>query len=297
LNSADSTLPRANTTDAETLLREGSHLYCLCGEHALVLNEALQACGLKSRVLWLEGHVVTECFDESARKWVFLDAHLNVIPRDADGRSLSAAGLIWKLERDQPVTFAPIVSIGGQRNSSQYDVNRRSMRLWYRNVLLNGECRALSGSTLQYPSRWTHLIRFGRAPQMLVLETEFDSSRMQYIEPLQPHKCAVITAVFLGAFYLFSIVLKVSSNMPADKLSELLWPTTAPRAFTSTSKPVFYFTEYSAIVSPDCPLRCGVNAAMQGIDGSGGWMTCDAIMGSDESSSVCHVAPLESSPG
>jgi hypothetical protein len=297
MNSADSTLPKASTTNAETLLRTGSHLYCLCGEHALVLNEALQACGLRSRVLWLEGHVVTECFDEIARKWVFLDAHLNVVPRDADGLALSAAELIWNLERDRPVSFAPIVSVGSQPNSSQYDVNRRSMRLWYRNVLLNGECRALAGSTLQYPSRWTHLFRFGRTPQMLVLETEFDTSHAQYFEPFQPHKCAAITAVLLGAFYLASIVLKVPSNMPAGRPCVPAWPSTAAQASAGNSKPVFHFTEYSAIVIPDCPLRCGVNAAMQGIDGSGGWMTCDAMSGSDEPSSFCQVAPLESSLG
>lgn len=201
LDSVNTTLPKAATTDAEVLLRHGRQLYCYCSEHAIVLNEVLQACGYQSRVLWLEGHVVTEYFDEPLRKWVLLDAHLNIMVRSPRGELLSVAETVRAMEQDAPTEFMPIVNDEDQRHATRYDPAQSHLRLWYRNVLLNGDCYTLSGSTLQYPSRWTHLLKFRAAPQVLVLATAYNSTHTKYVEAFSVHKLLIIAASFVAAFY------------------------------------------------------------------------------------------------
>jgi len=204
LNATDRTKPKAPSATGAELLRYGRDWLCQCGEHAILLNEVLQACGIQSRVLWMEGHVTAEYFHEELKTWVFVDAHLNIQFQDADGKPLSVAELIRRFQRDDAVSFVPICSEDLDTQSvSHADADRR----WYRNILLNGECYALSGSTLQYPSRWGHLLRFRSSPQMLVLSTPFDTSHAKYIEPFGPHKAALISAAFVAGFYFFATLL------------------------------------------------------------------------------------------
>lgn len=205
LNTTDSRMPNAATANAETLYRNGTGLLCLCGEHAVLLNEVLQACELQSRVLWLEGHVTAEYFDRDLHHWVFIDPHMNVLFRDASGNPVSAARLIYATERNHTIVPLPICAEDGNSHSLTHgEVDH----LWYRNVLLNGECYALSGSTLRDPSRWSHIVRFRELPQMLVLATQYDSSHAKYIESFSPRKCALIGVVFFTGFYVLVRLLR-----------------------------------------------------------------------------------------
>jgi hypothetical protein len=197
----ESDLPPAAGADAQTLVAQGDRLYSVCSDYALLLNEALQTAGFQSRIVWLEGHVANEYFDEPARQWVYVDAHQNVACHDAAGRPLSAAGLIQRMERDEPVRFEPAARSKPGERSLTFAAGALRQRLWYRNVLLNGECSALSGSTLQSPSRWTHLLRHQSRPQILVLRTAFDTSPAKYIEPFRPQKAAVVAGMLIVLVY------------------------------------------------------------------------------------------------
>jgi hypothetical protein len=206
LNGVESDYPPAAGSDAAMLVAQGDRLYALCSDYALLLNEALQATGFQSRVVWLEGHVANEYYDETARQWVYVDAHQNVVCHDAAGRPLSIAGLIQRMERDEPVRFEPVTTArsGSKPNgtSLSFASDDPRQRLWYRNILLNGECSALSGSTLRSPSRWTHLLRHQSRPQMLVLRTAFDTSPARHIEPFRLQKAALVAGMLIVLVYL-----------------------------------------------------------------------------------------------
>lgn len=208
LNATDSGRPSAETANAETLYRSGTDLFCLCSEHAVLLNEILQASGVDSRVLWLEGHVTAEYFDRDLDQWVFVDASMNTMFKDEAGKPLSASQLIYAMERDHTIVASPICKENGQSHSLTHDSVDHQ---WYRNVLLNGECYALSGSTLRDPSRWSHLMHFHVLPQMLVLATQYDSSHAKYIEPFKLRKCILICSAFLGGFYALRYLLRPKS--------------------------------------------------------------------------------------
>lgn len=186
---------------AQTLVDEGLHLSNLCSDYALLFNEVLQSLGETSRVVWLEGHVVGEYFDRQFQKWVFVDPQQNVWSRQGDAAPLSVSEMIHRAERDEVLPFAPIVHDPDPvaAHSLQFDSSPAGFR-WYRNLFLNGECSALSGTTLQFPSRWDHLLRFGSRPLRLVRQSPFDTSHTQAAEPLAVHRFLVVTALLLIAF-------------------------------------------------------------------------------------------------
>jgi hypothetical protein len=208
LNATDAGKPKAETADAEVLYRSGRNLYCLCSEHAILLNEMLQAFGLQSRVLWLEGHVAAEYFDRERRQWIFVDPHMNLSFQDAKGDALSAADLIYAIEREEPFDRRPLCA----ENEADHSLSHANIDdLWYRNILLNGKCYALSGTTLRASSRWSHLARFGERPAMLVLATQYNASPAKDIEPFRTHKCLLIVVAFVAGFYLLRYI---SAGLP-----------------------------------------------------------------------------------
>jgi len=142
LNATDRLKPKAATADAEELYRSGTDLFCLCGEHAILLNEILQVFELQSRVLWLEGHVVAEYYDRNYDNWVLVDAHVNAMFVEPNGTPMSAAEAIFSIEQNSTVPSAPICSETDQNSSLQHsDIDQ----LWYRNILLNGALCTLPG--------------------------------------------------------------------------------------------------------------------------------------------------------
>jgi hypothetical protein len=178
------------------------------------LTEILQALRCQSRVLWLEGHVVAEYFDRDINRWVFVDAHMNQLFVDSNRRPMSVAEVIQAAERGLRCTPTPICSEGEQEHSlGSRDIDR----MWYRNILLNGECYALSGKTLRDPSRWTHLIRYRRFPQMLVLSTNYDSSAGKYIEAFQFRKYLFFFVSLVTGHYLLTWIGR-PCNSPAEPL-------------------------------------------------------------------------------
>jgi len=196
LNATDATKPMARSSDAEHLYRNGMDKYCQCSEHAILLNEILQLFQRQARVLWLEGHVATEYFDRDLSKWVFVDAHMNVLFVDSSQTPMSVAEVIYAAERGLPLRAMPIRSESKQAHSLGF---RDIDWLWYRNILLNGECYVLSGSTLRDPSRWTHLARFHRRPQVLVLSTRYDTSPGKYLHSFKLRKALLFfLAIVLG---------------------------------------------------------------------------------------------------
>lgn len=214
LNARDTTKPRARSTDAEHLYRHGLEEYCQCGEHAILLNEILQALGCQSRVLWLEGHVAAEYFDRDIHRWVFVDAHMNQWFVDSNHRPMSVAEVIRAAERGLRYTYTPI----GAESEREHSLGSRDIdRMWYRNILLNGECYALSGKTLRDPSRWTHLLRFRRFPQMLLLSTNCDSSAGKYIETFQFRKYLLLFVSLVTGHYLLAWIER-PCNSPAKPL-------------------------------------------------------------------------------
>jgi hypothetical protein len=212
LNARDATKPKARSTDAEHLYRHGLEEYTQCGEHAILLNEILQALGCQSRVLWLEGHVAAEYFDRDINRWVFVDAHMNQLFVDSNHRPMSVAEIIQAAERGLRHTSTPICAESEQEHSLG---SREIDRMWYRNILLNGECYALSGKTLRDPSRWTHLIRFRRFPQMLVLSTNYDSSAGKYIETFQFRKYLLLFVSLVTGHYVLARIDR-PCNSPAE---------------------------------------------------------------------------------
>lgn len=197
LNARDRLKPKAATADAEQLYRSGTDLFCLCSEHAILLNEVLQVFQLQSRVLWLEGHVVAEYFDKQRNSWIFVDPHTNVLFVDPQGTPMSAAELIFSTEHKPNAVPTPICSETEPSHSLQYS---EMNQLRYRNVLLNGECYALSGTTLHDPSRWTHVARFLQRPQMLVLASNYDTSHAKYIEPFRLDAFILLCVAFVTAY-------------------------------------------------------------------------------------------------
>ena len=223
LNGGDPTKPKAETASAEMLYRQGREMYCLCSEHAILLNEILQVLGLQSRVLWQEGHVTAEYFDRDDHQWVFVDPHMNVYFTDSEGHPLSMAELVYAVERDQVVYPLPIVS---KDNLSPSEASPAFDDLWYRNIILNGECYALSGTTLQASSRWSHLLKFRERPSMLVLATEYNAAPARLIEPFRLHKCLLIVSAFVAGFYALRYI---SAGLPIYRLRKWDEQTTASR--------------------------------------------------------------------
>ncbi|MBL8817333.1 MAG: hypothetical protein JNL58_15005 [Planctomyces sp.] len=205
LNQEDASLPSAASLNTEQLMVHGSSHYSLCSDYSRLLNEVLQVAGLTSRVLWMEGHVAVEYFDTFESKWVFLDPHLNCRARLTDGTSLSMAQLVHAVEREQHVDWMPIVPEGssGQpdsfagrgSNPGQFD------EIWYRNILLNGECYTLSGATLASQGRWHQLVSFHSLPQVVLLKTPFDTSGSQLDAPLRVRSVILLYLVLMICFY------------------------------------------------------------------------------------------------
>lgn len=211
LNASDASKPKAETANAETLYRRGREHFCVCSEHAILLNEVLQALGVQSRVLWMESHVTCEYFDRDRQAWVFVDPHMNVHFTDSEGELLSTADLVYAVERNQFVLPLPISrkdKLGPPHTSETLD------DLWYRNILLNGRCYALSGTTLHASSRWSHLAKFRERPSMLVLATEYNSAPTQFLERFNPRKCLFIVLAFVAGFY----ALRHIAGMPGFAL-------------------------------------------------------------------------------
>jgi len=199
LNRLDDSLPSADPLDPEQLYNHGIDYYCVCGDHSRLLNEALQAEGLQSRIVWMEGHVVVEYFDSSLKKWVFLDPHLNLKAISPDGLPLSIAQLTFFVERELPVAWEPICSESTERQSTTADPFDS---VWYRNILLNGECYILSGETLASSGRWDQLLRYGSRPQVLSLDTPFDTSNSQFRTSFRIRSVLLLQVVVVTSFYL-----------------------------------------------------------------------------------------------
>jgi hypothetical protein len=211
LNRLDDSLPSADALDLEQLYRDGMNYYCLCGDHSRLLNEALQAEGLQSRIVWMEGHIVVEYFDSSLEKWVFLDPHLNLRGNSSDGVPLSIAQLTFFVERELPVAWEPICPefIAGQSAAADHFDN-----VWYRNILLNGECYVLSGETLASSGRWDQLLHYGSRPQVLSLDTPFDTSDSQFRTSFRIRSVLLLQTVVAASFYLGHLIATAGTSRP-----------------------------------------------------------------------------------
>lgn len=194
-------MPSGFGVSAETLYRRGGQYHCLCSEYAALFNEVLQACGLGARIVWLEGHVANEYFDPQIGRWVYVDCHQNLIAGDADGRLLAISEIIQRIEDDLPVDFRAL-SAGTEIQPQDYEAADAGHTRWLRNVLLNGECYALTGDTLQSTSRWTQLLQNRTRPTMLVLQSAYDSSVASRYQTLSLRKTALSAAVLFVVWVL-----------------------------------------------------------------------------------------------
>lgn len=199
LSQHDDTLPPADTLGSEQLYRHGTDYYCLCSDYSRLLNEALQTAELLSRIVWMEGHVVVEYFDSSHNKWVFLDPHMNLKANSPDGGPLSIAQLVFAVERELPIDWMPICNEPPALENSAAD---RLDSVWFRNILLNGECYSLSGETLAASGRWSQLLKYCSCPQIVTLVTPFDTSRSRFESSLRIRSVIILHGVLVGFFYL-----------------------------------------------------------------------------------------------
>lgn len=79
----------------EDVLDKGTDYLNICSEASKIAAVLAQALGYGSRVVWMDGHTVTEIHDGT--KWYMIDTHGNVLFRDIDGTPLSAVEI-----RDNP---------------------------------------------------------------------------------------------------------------------------------------------------------------------------------------------------
>lgn len=77
----------------------------------------------------------------------------------------------------------------------------RNDSVWFRNILLNGECYSLSGETLASRGRWSQLLRFCSCPQVVSLETPFDTSRSRVESSLRIRSVIFLQGVLVAFFY------------------------------------------------------------------------------------------------
>jgi hypothetical protein len=199
LGSAHNNFPSADTLTCEQLYRSGTHYRCLCSDYSRLTNECLQAIGLQSRIVWLEGHVVLEYFDSQLDQWVFLDAQNDLRVASAGGQPLSVSQLIGAMEHDEPLAWIPICLYPNELQPGHRD---QLDDLHCRNVLRNGECYVVSGETLSAQGRWNQLLRYGSRPQVVVLATPFDTSNSWFYSPLRFQHILVFHAVIMLAVYL-----------------------------------------------------------------------------------------------
>lgn len=190
--------PPAAAVDCNQLILNGTSYWSLCSDYARLTNECLQALGVDSRVLWLEGHVAIEYFDREFGKWVFLDPHLNRMAFGTDNRPLSTAQLITAVENDVPPHWQPVC---GPCANSWQDDQPEVTGTWFRNILLNGECHVLSGETLAAHGRWDQLRRFQSRPTVIALASPYDSSRSSFDAPLPSRYVLMLYGVLTVVFY------------------------------------------------------------------------------------------------
>ena len=176
----------------------------------------LQAAGVQCRILWLEGHVTTEYFDQENRKWIFADSHQNIVPTDSSGQPQSASGLIQHVESDSAVVFTPLTT-DSPAQKQDYDQNDLVKKTWLRNVLLNGECRVLTGDTLQASSRWSQLLRFHRGPSFLLLQTNFDTSTGERYPSFSFRRNCCTALLFYAVFLLTQIQYRRSKPAVSEQ--------------------------------------------------------------------------------
>lgn len=212
LRSAHSHLPSADTLTCEQLYRNGTRYRCLCSDYSRLTNECLQAAGLQSRIVWLEGHVVLEYFDSQQDQWVFLDAQNDLRVRSASGQALSVSQLICAMEHDAQLEWIPICN---KPNEPQPGPRDQRDDLHCRNVLRNGECYAVSGETLAAQGRWSQLLKYGSRPQVVVLATPFDTSNSWFYSPLRfQHILVFHTVITLAVCVGRAIDRRNPSRMP-----------------------------------------------------------------------------------
>lgn len=77
-----------------SLLRDQSDIFNddikyqnICSENSKILSSYLNELGFINRIIWMNGHTVTEVFFEN--KWVLLDSYGNVLAKDIAGNLLS----------------------------------------------------------------------------------------------------------------------------------------------------------------------------------------------------------------
>lgn len=192
------TYPLAAALDCEQLILNGTSCWSLCSDYARLTNECLQALGVDSRVLWLEGHVAVEYYDREFGQWVFLDPHLNRMAFGADNRPLSTAQLITAVENDVSSHWQPV---SGPCAHSWQDDLPEVTGTWFRNILLNGECHVMTGETLAAHGRWDQLMRFQSRPTVIALASPYDSSRSSFDAPLPPRYVLMLYGVLTMVFY------------------------------------------------------------------------------------------------
>lgn len=218
LAGGDSSMPTGFGVPVDVLLGNGGKYHCICGEYATVFNRVLQASGIQCRVVWLEGHVVTEYFDSEESRWLFADCHMNIVAQTADGELLGVSELIQEIEHDQLVQFERLVP-ESPAQAQDYSVDDASKCQWLRNVLLNGECRVLSGQTLQASGRWAQLLKFGSRPTILVLQTDYDSGAAEHYPGLSVRRTVFAASLILFAYCVIRI-LQRDSHPRGDGVAE-----------------------------------------------------------------------------
>lgn len=179
---------------AEELFRDGTKYSCLCSEYAMLFNEMLQACGIHSRIVWLEGHVATEYFHPQSAKWVYTDSHLNLQVSDDEGRPLSLSQLVRLQERGEVANYLPLLP-NEAMFASLGEGGIAEHAFWLRNVLLNGEFYILTGQTLSSRSRWSQLAVYQSLPTLVILQTDFErpvAGRFQRLSGRQILTCGLL---------------------------------------------------------------------------------------------------------
>lgn len=223
LSKVDSSRPLADTVETETLYQNGRQYFALCSDYARLMNAVLQAAEIPARIIWMEGHVVVEYFNTEIDQWVFVDPHFGLIANSADGNPLSIAQLVYAVERNLPFQWKPIAHADTTRVAEPMPVVDT---VWYRNVLLNGECHCLSADTLNARGRWTQLLFYRSRPKVLALRTPFDTSEHAFAYAVRPREVAFLMVVLVTTSHLGRWLLSANrapfESMPIPNRTSIL---------------------------------------------------------------------------
>jgi hypothetical protein len=107
LESTNSPLFRWVPTDILAKAHDGGRF--ICDTYARFAAASGQALGLETRVIWLDGHVVTEFLDPSTGRWIATDPTVPAIVIDIDsGATMSFAEAAFRVRGGQPIDIQSV---------------------------------------------------------------------------------------------------------------------------------------------------------------------------------------------